>query len=386
MILKNIFSLVHNNVIDLEINKDQISDIAHNLRGVKEIYFENAMVFPGLINSHDHLDFNLFPRLGNSKFKNYTEWGPSIQSTYATEIDEVIQIPRKLRYQWGIVKNLLGGVTTVVHHGNKTEKIPKPITIIDKFQHLHSVHFEKYWKLRLNNPFRKHRPSVIHSGEGIDKKAYNEINDLIQYNFLNKKMIAVHGISMDLEQAKSFRALVWCPQSNEWMFGKTADIEKLKDVIPIVFGTDSTLTSNWNIWTHIRDAQKTKKMTDIELYLALTSNAAELWNLNKGNIAIGKNADMVIAEKLSDNNWEAFFKINPENLLMIIHEGKIVLVDDKIVNILPSDLFNRSSLKPILLNDRIKYIPTQFIDTINEIQKFNNISLPCKVVNNAFTY
>jgi len=29
------------------------------------------MAFPGLINSHDHLDFNLFPLWGNRKYNNY---------------------------------------------------------------------------------------------------------------------------------------------------------------------------------------------------------------------------------------------------------------------------------------------------------------------------
>ena len=119
MILKNIFSLSHNNFIDLEISKDRISAIDSDLSADFEIKFSNAIVFPGLINSHDHLDFNLFPRLGNRKFNNYTEWGPSIQSTYATEINEVIKIPQKLRYEWGIIKNLISGVTTVVDHGYK---------------------------------------------------------------------------------------------------------------------------------------------------------------------------------------------------------------------------------------------------------------------------
>jgi cytosine/adenosine deaminase-related metal-dependent hydrolase len=31
-----------------------------------------ALAFPGLINSHDHLDFNLFPPLANRIYNNYT--------------------------------------------------------------------------------------------------------------------------------------------------------------------------------------------------------------------------------------------------------------------------------------------------------------------------
>jgi Cytosine deaminase and related metal-dependent hydrolases len=386
MILKNIFSLSHNRLIDLEIKEDLLAAIETDLSGDFEIKFSNAIVFPGLINSHDHLDFNLFPRLGNRKYNNYTEWGPTIQSTYASNIDTIIQIPQNLRYNWGIIKNLLGGVTSVVHHGTKFQKFSSPIRIIDQFQHLHSVHFEKYWKLRLNNPLRRKQYCVIHSGEGIDDIAYNEINELIRFNFLKKKLIGVHGVCMDGEQAKSFTGLVWCPQSNEWMFSKTAEIEKLKQLIPIVFGTDSTLTSDWNIWNHIRDARKMKKLTDTELIQALTCNAANLWKLNAGSIEIGKAADLVVAEKREDDPVEAFFHVDHENILLIISNGRIVLMDEKIINGISQDNFYRLGLKPIILFDRVKYMPEECVNTIQEIQKYPGVSLPCKIVSNAYAY
>ena len=385
MILKNIFSVLHNRSLDLELTKDQISAIGLGMSGDFEINFNDAIVFPGLINSHDHLDFNLFPRLGNRKYNNYTEWGPDIQSRYATNIDAIMEIPQKVRFEWGIIKNLLGGITTVVNHGSKSKEINSPIKIIDQFQHLHSVQFEKYWKLRLNNPFNKNQFCVIHSGEGIDKEANEEINELIRYNFLKRKLIAVHGVAMDVEQAKSFHGLIWCPQSNEWMFGKTADTEKLKKVVPIAFGTDSTLTSDWNVWKHIRDARETKKLTDMELIHSITSNAANLWNLNTGTIEVGKIADLVIAEKKTADPMEAFFNVNPQDLLLVISNGEIVLIDENIVNG-SSDNFRGPGLKPIIINDRVKYIPEHFINTIKEIQKFTNVSLPCKVVTNAFVY
>ena len=35
---------------------------------------EDNICFPGLINSHDHLDFNSFPQLGNRIYKNYKQY------------------------------------------------------------------------------------------------------------------------------------------------------------------------------------------------------------------------------------------------------------------------------------------------------------------------
>ena len=117
--------------------------------------FENAIVFPGLINSHDHLDFNLFPQLGTGIYKNYSEWGKRLHADYKTEINAVLKVPQPLREKWGMYKNLLGGVTTVLNHGKNVRIKNKLINIYERKHDLHSVAFDKYWRLRLNNPFKR---------------------------------------------------------------------------------------------------------------------------------------------------------------------------------------------------------------------------------------
>ena len=47
---------------------------------------EGALVFPGLVNSHDHLDFNLFPQLGERKYEHYAEWGADLHARYQKDI------------------------------------------------------------------------------------------------------------------------------------------------------------------------------------------------------------------------------------------------------------------------------------------------------------
>ena len=75
------------------------------------IEFQNAIAFPGLINSHDHLDFNLFPQIGNRIYNNYSEWGKDIHIQNKEAINAVLKIPLHLRTQWGLYKNLLNGIT-----------------------------------------------------------------------------------------------------------------------------------------------------------------------------------------------------------------------------------------------------------------------------------
>ena len=86
------------------------------------INFEDALAFPGLFNAHDHLEFNLFPRLRSKTYKNYLEWGNDIQRLYSTEINTALNIPIELRMKFGMIKNLFNGITTVMHHGNNSIK------------------------------------------------------------------------------------------------------------------------------------------------------------------------------------------------------------------------------------------------------------------------
>ncbi|MEO6682004.1 MAG: hypothetical protein ABIN48_04185, partial [Ginsengibacter sp.] len=225
---------------------ESMTDVKRNIeKHTKEIRidFENALAFPGLINSHDHLDFNLFPQTGNRIYKNYAEWGKDIHTTNQEMIKAVLKIPQHLRIQWGLYKNLLNGITTVVNHGARI-KISDPfISVLQNSFSLHSVQFEKHWKLKLNNPFHIKKSYVIHAGEGIDEAAHKEIDKLIKTNYFHKSLFAVHGVAMDEEQAKSFKAVIWCPVSNFFLLNKTADIQRLKTKTRILFGTDSTLTA-----------------------------------------------------------------------------------------------------------------------------------------------
>lgn len=332
------------------------------------IEFENGIAFPGLINSHDHLDFNLFPQLGNRIYNNYTEWGKDIHQHSKATINAVLKIPQHLRIQWGLYKNLLNGVTTVVNHGAKLKITDPFITVLQDNYSLHSVQFEKNWKLKLNNFFAKKQPYVIHTGEGTDEMTHKEIDSLIKMNFFHKSLFAVHGVAMDEEQAENFEALVWCPDSNYFLLNKTADIDKLKSKTSILFGTDSTLTSGWNMWNHLRLARKTGMMNDRELYQTLTKTPSAAWEQNHaGEISANKKADLVIAKNSNSKGFDAFYSLNPGDIQLIMHEGKIRLFDEEIKSQLADQGFPISQFTRIMINGKIKYVYGKLGELMNTI-------------------
>src|SRR5712672_3869927 len=104
MLLNNVTPVNSGNSLDIMVAGEKIQAV--KATGKKDqsepvqIYFTSATVFPGLINSHDHLDFNCFSILGQKKFSNYTEWGTHIHKIFKEQIDSILKIPKNIRTEW----------------------------------------------------------------------------------------------------------------------------------------------------------------------------------------------------------------------------------------------------------------------------------------------
>jgi cytosine/adenosine deaminase-related metal-dependent hydrolase len=334
------------------------------------IYFQDCIAFPGLINSHDHLEFNLFPQLGGKVYDDYLEWGPDIHLHSNDLVNSVLQVPKQLRVQWGLYKNLLNGITTVVHHGAPAHMINPLIDVFGHCYSLHSVRLEHYWKLKLNNPFLRNWPFAIHVGEGTSKAARDEVDELLRWNIFKRRLIGIHAVAMSEEQARNFEAVVWCPDSNFFLLGKTAAIDNLRHVTSILFGTDSTISSHWSIWHHLRLARHTGALSDEELIAAVLTNASKVWKLSTGTLKKGYAADVVVGRKKDSCSTaiDNFFDLNPEDLMLIISKGRIVLFDESL-----KPQLTHLSLRDythISINDVRKFVAGDVAGLIRNIRKY----------------
>lgn len=339
-------------------------EMLDQLQDEVRLELNGALVLPGFINSHDHLDFNLFPQLGNRVYSNYTEWGRDIHRVNADVVSEVQKIPLSLRIQWGLYKNLLNGFTTVVNHGEYLQTGDELVNVFQDFYSLHSPAFEKNWTLKLNHPLRNRKPFVMHIGEGTDDAAVSEINTVIRSNFFTRRIIAVHGVAMDKEKAASFAAIVWCPASNFFLLGKTAAVDLLKQDVKIVFGTDSTLTSSWYAREHFKIAMDTGIVDEEELLKMLTVIPARVWGLeDRGRIEEGMRADLLITEN-SDN----LFREIPAGLLIVMNEGEIRLFAENMKQLL--QLPGQANFDRIAIKGRIMLVKPGIINLVKEILSF----------------
>jgi cytosine/adenosine deaminase-related metal-dependent hydrolase len=295
--------------------------------GITAIDVGPMLAFPGLVNSHDHLDFNCYSPTGNAPYTDFLEWSAHVHRDHKDAVEAIESMPRQVRLKVGALKNLLAGVTSVAHHGPRLPPIlDLPIRIISDFDSVHSPELEPHGRWAFFKPWRK-RPLVLHIAEATTAEGRKRALDFLRWNAFDRKLIGVHGVALKDEDFSRLEALVWCPASNLFLFGRTADIRVAKETTVILFGTDSTISADGTIWDHLRMARELGGLSDSELFNSVTDAAARAWGL--------QNDDFVIAKRREQDRWAAFFAITPADIMLVVSNGQVAMADDEIVDASP---------------------------------------------------
>lgn len=294
---------------------------------------ETGRFYPGLINAHDHLHRNHYSRLGSPPYADAYAWGADIHAQCAAEIARAKLLDRRDALLFGALKNLLGGVTTVVHHDvwepAFDEDFPLRIAIV---RTLHSLGLEPPAALErarmLGSMFPGNDlPLCIHLAEGTNRRAANEIRELDVTGLLDARLLAVHAVGVDAPGIARLCAagagVVWCPTSNRFLFGTTAPRELFESGIDILLGTDSLLTGDGTLLDELRAARQLGHLDDTRLLAAVGEVSARRLNLPAPSLEPGAPADVILVRT-------SLFDARPADIGLVLVGGRPVLADEEI--------------------------------------------------------
>lgn len=156
-----------------------------------------------------------------------------------------------------------------------------------------------------------------------------------------------------------------------FLFGKTADINVLKKHSRILFGTDSALTADVNIYENIRTARKLDQLNDEELFHSVTKTAAEVWGIDTcGIISEGNRADIVVSLKPGRDAYESFYNTNPEDIIQIIKSGKIIPFDLKLKNVMMDKLKNFADFREFKIKKSVKFTEYDVTGILKQVNRY----------------
>ncbi len=247
------------------------------------------LLLPGLINAHDHLEFNLFPKLSAGPYANAKEWAADIHHPDRSPLKEHLSLPKRARLLWGGLKNLLSGVTTVAHHNEYSPVFDQdfPVNVVKDYGWAHSLDFSP----DLGHRFRStpaDQPFILHAAEGVDDRALSEIPRLEALGVLSERTVLVHALALDEFSLDLLRArrcsIISCPTSNRALYGATLEDRVFESGLTIALGTDSAMTAQCDLLDEIRTASRP------DTYEMVTKRAAKILRLGDGQGEISKKA------------------------------------------------------------------------------------------------
>ncbi len=350
--ISNIRYIASNNIDNgsISIKGDFIDDFNISKHNYK---LDNALVIPAFINAHDHLIGTYYPKIGHGPYESWLQWDNDFKA------DDVYQEREKLDkeniYLLGSYRNFISGVLTVsdhIPHSVNDDMIDKmPIRILKEYCLAHaSVSYDLNWgdgiDIEHKRALETNAPFITLIAEGYDEKSVMSLNNLIEVNALTDNTVLIHGISLtdnDLENIlKSQANLVWCPNSNYFLFNKTSKIKKwIEYGINVSLGTDSPASGGATFIDEMHFAQNYykslygKSIEGSTLYNMVTENPARcLRKYSLGKIAEGNIADLLVLEDKHKDPYKTITSLSLKDIDAIIQGGCCVYANEKYRNMI----------------------------------------------------
>jgi cytosine/adenosine deaminase-related metal-dependent hydrolase len=163
--------------------------------------------------------------------------------------------------------------------------------------------------------------------------------------------------------ARAGAGLVWCPASNDFLFGRSVPVRSLLDEdersrgngdarVNIALGTDSRVTGSRDLLDELRAARDAAPVSAAELLRMVTTGAAALLRQpRQGRIAVGGPADLVVIPPFSPEPADALLRTARRDVRLVIVGGRPIVGDPDLASVFRA---RRVKLRPLRVDEAPK--------------------------------
>ncbi|MDP9071380.1 MAG: amidohydrolase family protein [Actinomycetota bacterium] len=310
-----------------------------------------GLVFPGLIDLHNHLAYNTLPLWKAPREEPYTtryQW-PSA-ATYGREISDPAQAYGEAApaaaLRFAEVKAAVGGVTTI--QGSP------PVTRVFPGWMLRNVEKERFPGLRdtwrqsvlpqeaeglrsYAAELAKGRSFAYHLGEGTAPSLREEFDELSAAGCLHPQLVGIHSTALGEDQWEAWGAVggtvVWSPFSNLWLYGQTTDILGARRAgLRVCLGNDWSPSGMRNLLGELKVAALWNERSlggaldarDLcELVTANPGDALALaWKRPVGRLVPGALGDLCVVRRRDADEYLSLVKATEADVRLVVVGGR----------------------------------------------------------------
>jgi cytosine/adenosine deaminase-related metal-dependent hydrolase len=376
----------------------------------------DSFIFPGLIDLHDHITWNLLPRWKpNELFNNRYEWQQRMAYKIALDEPHVkLVADHDLACdadRFGEIKAIIGGATSVVGGLTPTPNTNDNACIMGLARNLDNysgfdgsvlnkekVRYEVFpFEMKLADAAQVRgdldsgqlKAFLIHVGEGkpSDAASAREFKMLAKRGdgFLRPGVSVIHGVALGMaefgQMAVAGVGLIWSPRSNIELYGSTTDVRSAKEAgVKIALAPDWSPSGSDGVIEELKYAATWNASQvppvfhdDAELVKMVTVVPAQLAGANKqiGSLTKGLYADLLLIRKSGTDPYQALLHSRPADIRLVMVGGVPIYGDRELMDrLLPG-----RKLETIVVCGKPKLIYIEPQNGIPETQKsFKQIS------------
>jgi 5-methylthioadenosine/S-adenosylhomocysteine deaminase len=310
----------------------------------------NGVIFPALIDAHNHPIYNIFPELDlGQTFTNRYQWPNDADyiAWRAVYNDLVNQGLSPQMWKYSEARALIGGAGSIqgAFLSSTWDAWADPKCLARNLERFPARVYSTVFPMSLSASSRQniknaiaggvYRATVIHLCEGTDASSLAEFYTWKGWGMLDSTTVIIHGLACGApefaQMADVGAALVWSPRSELTLYAATTYIpDAVAAGVSVSLGPDWCVTGSKGMLQELSVADSLNQdafgglLSDQDLVEMVTVNPAAAFAREHelGRIAPGYLADFTVVAPGSTPSYRSLIEAKPEDVRLMMVEGR----------------------------------------------------------------